>query len=62
LEEEEEARGLTHKGLAKQLDLQVSELMKRLDGEARLSLRSIAEMTTALNRDITFALLGTLHR
>jgi transcriptional regulator with XRE-family HTH domain len=56
LREEEQASGLTHKDLAKQLDLRVSELGKQLDGEAPLSLRSIAELAGALNRDISFAL------
>jgi transcriptional regulator with XRE-family HTH domain len=56
LKEEEEASGLTHKDLAKQLDLRVSELSKQLDGAAPLSLRSIAELAGALNRDISFAL------
>ena len=56
LKEEEEASGLTHKDLAKQLDLRVSALSKQLDGEAPLSLRSIAELAGALNRDISFAL------
>jgi transcriptional regulator with XRE-family HTH domain len=56
LKEEEKASGLTHQGLAKQLDIRVSELSKQLEGETPLSLRSIAELAGALNRDITFAL------
>jgi transcriptional regulator with XRE-family HTH domain len=56
LREEEETSGLSHRALAKQLQLRVSELSKRLDGETPLSLRSIAELAGALNREIAFAL------
>jgi hypothetical protein len=54
--EEERGSGITTQDLAKKLKMRRSDLVRLLDGENRLTLRAIAEIAGALDREILFEL------
>jgi hypothetical protein len=54
--EEERNSGITTQNLAKKLKVSSSDLARLLDGEDRLTLRAIAEIAGALDREIVFEL------
>jgi|ERR1700733_7634670 hypothetical protein len=54
--EEERGSGITTQNLAKKLKMRRSDLTRLLDGEDRLTLRAIAEIAGALDREIMFEL------
>jgi len=57
--EEKEVSGLTQQKLATKLGVNRSVINRQLNGEANLTLRSIADLAWALDRDITFAISKT---
>jgi ribosome-binding protein aMBF1 (putative translation factor) len=56
LSEEKVASGLTQQALAQKLQVHRSVINRQLSGEANLTLRSVADLAWALNREITFEL------
>jgi transcriptional regulator with XRE-family HTH domain len=54
--EQERDSGITTQNLAKKLKMRRSDLARLLGGEDRLTLRAIAEIAGALDREITFEL------
>jgi transcriptional regulator with XRE-family HTH domain len=54
--EEQQARGLTRDELARELGVHKSVVTRRLNGSSNLTLRVVAEMADALERDIRFSL------
>jgi transcriptional regulator with XRE-family HTH domain len=53
---EEKRAGLTQQELARRLELGRSALNRQLSGESNLSLRSLADLAWALDREIAFEL------
>ena len=53
---EEKGVGLTQQELASRLDGQRSSINRQLSGEADITLRSLADLAWALDREITFEL------
>lgn len=56
LVEEKEENKFSQNQLAKKLDVDRSVINRQLNGEANLTLRSVAELAWALDRDIVFEL------
>jgi hypothetical protein len=54
--EEKDANGVTAGELAKKLKTRNSAINKQLEGESNLSLRALADLAWALNREISFEL------
>ena len=53
---EEKRAGLTQQELARRLDSERSNINRQLSGEAEITLRSLADLAWALDREITFEL------
>lgn len=53
---EEKGAGLTQQELAQRLEIQRSSINRQLSGEADITLRSLADLAWALDREITFEL------
>jgi transcriptional regulator with XRE-family HTH domain len=53
---EEKRAGLTQQELARRLECDRSNINRQLSGEAEMTLRSIADLAWALDREITFEL------
>jgi ribosome-binding protein aMBF1 (putative translation factor) len=53
---EEKRAGLTQQELARRLESQRSNINRQLSGEAEITLRSLAELAWALDREIAFEL------
>jgi ribosome-binding protein aMBF1 (putative translation factor) len=53
---EEKRAGLTQQELARRLESQRSNVNRQLSGEAEITLRSLAELAWALDREIAFEL------
>jgi transcriptional regulator with XRE-family HTH domain len=51
---EEKLTGLTQQELARRLESERSNINRQLSGEAEITLRSLAELAWALDREITF--------
>jgi ribosome-binding protein aMBF1 (putative translation factor) len=53
---DEKRAGLTQQELARRLESDRSSINRQLSGEAEITLRSLADLAWALNREITFEL------
>ena len=53
---EEKGAGVTQQELARRLDSRRSNINRQLSGEAEITLRSLADLAWALDREITFEL------
>lgn len=53
---EQKRAGLTQQELARRLEIRRSNINRQLSGEAEITLRSLAELAWALDREITFEL------
>ena len=53
---EEKVTGLTQEELAQRLESRRSHINRQLSGEAEITLRSLADLAWALDREITFEL------
>jgi transcriptional regulator with XRE-family HTH domain len=53
---EEKGAGLTQQELARRLESRRSSINRQLSGEAEITLRSLADLAWALDREITFEL------
>jgi transcriptional regulator with XRE-family HTH domain len=53
---EEKRAGLTQQELARRLESERSNINRQLSGEAEMTLRSLADLAWALDREITFEL------
>jgi transcriptional regulator with XRE-family HTH domain len=53
---EEKRDGLTQQELARRLDARRSDINRQLSGEAEITLRSIADLAWALDREVTVEL------
>src|ERR1700761_5727831 len=53
---EEKGEGLTQQELARRLDSQRSNINRQLSGESEITLRSLADLAWALDREITLEL------
>jgi transcriptional regulator with XRE-family HTH domain len=53
---EEKRAGLSQQELARRLDMPRSSINRQLSGEAQITLRSLAELAWALDREIAFEL------
>lgn len=53
---EDRRAGLTQQELARRLDSRRSDVNRQLSGEAEITLRSLADLAWALDREITFEL------
>src|ERR1700744_1289091 len=58
---EEKGEGLTQQDLALRLDSQRSNINRQLSGESEITLRSLADLAWALDREITFELRRPTH-